>query len=504
MFDGNRSIWENMPLRQLGIWTPMVLGVLFLLWLTSLWGPGATPDTANYLAAARAMAAGDSWTIMGNRPLLWWPPLFPLTWSLGLRLGLPPMLAVTLIHVIAWLAFAYAWAKLCFENLAPHWAYLCWLCLGLGLATMRLFNYGLSEPGFCALLAWSFVWLIRSQKRGDAKALVMAALFAAAACMWRFVGVPLVMAGCCYLVVQNDSFKARLQKMLLWSLVSLTPLALWLLRNWQISGTFTGVRPPARHSFITQFEASLAAGLHWINLGSPARSLATLISVGLLGVLAIVLWWRVRHGFLSTLVHRFRNPVVILMLSFALLYWATFLILSSLSFTSLANARFIAPMVPCLALATAILLTPKPKVGIFKPSLPWIIGTVWTIFFLLGGLVKAYEERQNGWGVRHRVWQTSPLIQTMRSLPIETFIYSNVRPEIYLHTGIDGAGLPQRRQALDGFSRNLHQNGGMVAWSKIPPPERKPYDFATLRELFPNAFVMEFRDGWILNISPED
>ncbi|MCA9566522.1 MAG: hypothetical protein KC656_01725 [Myxococcales bacterium] len=89
-----------------GLAAALVLAASGLAWIVTVarTGVGASPDTATYLAGARALVDGTLHVPLAFRPftevrpaLTGWPPGYPLLLAVGLALGVPGPVWLTVV-----------------------------------------------------------------------------------------------------------------------------------------------------------------------------------------------------------------------------------------------------------------------------------------------------------------------------------------------------------------------------------------------------------------------
>jgi ABC-type glycerol-3-phosphate transport system permease component len=76
--------------------------------------------------------------------------------------------------------------------------------------------------------------------------IILLAAIAICANLTRYPGIVLIPIGCLYVFSLNDAalFK-KVLKAVLWGVITSVPLAIWLIRNYFLSHTFTGERVEA-------------------------------------------------------------------------------------------------------------------------------------------------------------------------------------------------------------------------------------------------------------------
>jgi hypothetical protein len=200
------------------------------------YGPGMTPDSVHYLSAGENLRQGFGfatsvvpWDGPFPRPLVEWPPLFPLvlavTTVLGGTVAGPWALNALLLAASTWQT-----ARL--SGSAPLLGVLIFLA---SPAVVGVHGYVWSEPLFLLLVLLS----LQAQERLLAEAgpgrLASAAALTGLACLTRYLGVTLAISGALALAGRRRPLQA-----LAFAGLSTAPLGLWLLRNRSVAGSLAG------------------------------------------------------------------------------------------------------------------------------------------------------------------------------------------------------------------------------------------------------------------------
>jgi 4-amino-4-deoxy-L-arabinose transferase-like glycosyltransferase len=122
-----------------------------------------------------------------------------------------------------------------------------------------------SEPLFILL---ALIFLISLQvflRDGATTKLLLMTATAAVACLTRYVGVSLIMTGVIGILLlwERPPLK-KLGLAFLFGLAASLPLAVWLARNWNVSGTLLGPRSPAASTLMQNLEQSAGLLLTWL------------------------------------------------------------------------------------------------------------------------------------------------------------------------------------------------------------------------------------------------
>ncbi len=201
-----------------------VAGAL-LLWMSSPWGVGVSPDSAEYIAAARRLTGPAD---LFNLPTQWapgYPVLLALAYLFGddifatTRLLQCVLLAANIGSCIALLRHVMGR-----DGLLPVSGGLVLLVS----ATLWQVNfYAWSEAPFLLCLQGSALALLRHVESGTRGTFVAAVALAAMALLFRYAGIAWVgAAALTLLLLQAGSWQQRLRKPVLFGFVALAPFVL--------------------------------------------------------------------------------------------------------------------------------------------------------------------------------------------------------------------------------------------------------------------------------------
>ncbi|MDQ7991058.1 MAG: hypothetical protein AAGC63_00055 [Propionicimonas sp.] len=158
-------------------------------------GPGATPDSVNYLAGAESFArSGDVLMVNGN-PMTLFPPGLPVILGSLLSLGVDVPTAAVVLNVFAvaaMVALSYALARaLGLPRLA---SLACTAVVAVSKATLFVHAYLFSEPLFSALVLVTLLLVVNGCRAGGFSwpRLVLVGVATSAAISLRYLGLLLI------------------------------------------------------------------------------------------------------------------------------------------------------------------------------------------------------------------------------------------------------------------------------------------------------------------------
>ena len=128
------------------------LGTVHILVRTTTYGAAVLYDSSYFLSTAVNFLAGEGWRHLYGRPLVGWPPLFPLLLAAGGWVGVDPLAAGRLINAAVFgliILAAGCWLR---SNLRSHW-------LALAASAVIATSLPLSHWASCIMTDSLFVLL---------------------------------------------------------------------------------------------------------------------------------------------------------------------------------------------------------------------------------------------------------------------------------------------------------------------------------------------------------
>ena len=523
-----------------------LLAALLILLREINFGVGLAHDSIVYLSVARRLAAGAGLVAYNGDTLTLFPPLFPALVAVPGLFGLDAPAAAGLVNAaaIGALVGVVGWrlrSDFGSTPLALWGALAAMLSIPLTYVGSRAF----SEPIFLLLTTLTLIQAAQFLDSGRRSALVWAAVFTALACLARYSGAAIVITVALLLLCRKDSWSSRAQNVVLYSSIAALPVGIWVLRNFLLTGLFTGYRAPSDASLpqnITVLLHTLASWLFpvggWSNvqagtalLAAPLGLLALALVAGA-SILAVRQWRAEGQASGALLV-----PVAFILIYGALLTAAaTFTLLDPL------EDKLMSPVyVPLLFTVAAIAdwwmrrncRAPSPNSGPDGPQpsnwskpaamirmrtgrlksalrLAPLVGLfLWLAYPLAANAVDIHRgiTEATGWYSNAR-WANSelpPYLKRHLSGIEYGRLYSNDYWVAYFHAGIPALALPSNRNEL----RSVYQNpaaaaddGIYVLWIVDPPQAPLEYDVRDLKQALPSPqTLIEGRDGTLFYVS---
>lgn len=362
------------------------------------YGIATTVDSLSYLHAAKSVAQGKGVVVPDTdlasdameKPMTWWPPLYPVALSPFAATGSPEQ-GARIFNGIMLTTLSVTFLLLVARLGSPLLGLLGALWLAIQVPTLTLYTYAWSETLFLPLVLASYLFAIRYWEQNKTRDLVVATLLLSAACYTRYIGLAFVLP----LAVMAWHGQTNRRTQLLragavagFVLLSLTPL---FFRNISLSGDVSGL------------ERAKATSSILANLTTAGDLLGMQLLGGVPGLVFILALAALFGGGLLVFAHLRRKKDVVsakkslddilLPLFWALSYLGSIVILRSLKEFDL-DTRTLSPVLPFAALCVAALTLWLTRVTRREwVALPFV---AWALFLAMQGAA-GYAAALSSW-----------------------------------------------------------------------------------------------------------
>ena len=426
----------------------LALAGALVVYTSTHYGIGLSPDSVKYIQAARNLLAGQGlvvWSAEGGySPLTQFPPLYPFLLAMLGGLGLNLLVAAKLLNTILFAANIFSVGFIlcsCAPNRSWFWL-LASVLIACSAVMLEIHSMAWTEALFIFFGLWGMYLLSRHLGSPRSTILFIAALAVALAWLSRYIGVALMLSGViAILVLGRIPFRLRLCEAALFAAISTLPLFLWLLRS-LLAGASGIERNPAYHPItLAHLKSAALTFASWLapKLLPIGLRLVILAAVILLTSVLFLQIWKRKYAGIAI------RPVAVPLI-FMLVY--VFVLGFSISFvdahTPLDN-RILSPfyvagfIVAYYFLEKLFSQTGTRDVG--RGAAIAILGIV-SGFYLLTGVSRVTQTYREGLGYASPVWQQSRLMAAIRELPEAVPIFTNDVDSIYLFTGRHALRLP--------------------------------------------------------------
>lgn len=255
-----------------------IVGVIFaiaafLLVMMCMPQTGAiyTHDSLSYEYAASTLVETGQMRYFGyDTPIVQWPPFYILLLSAIRLFGIPAEQGAAWINAIAFAYLLYACAIYLFNSLSSKWLSIPALILMTASVPLLLVSgYAWTEMLYTFLSVLSMVFLLQFIKKEKFGYLVAASVVSAFCWLTRYIGITMIAVLALMLVISIRPIQRKIRLTFVYLIFSCMPMALWVIRNYIISGTFTGGRQPGLYTLSDNIQLSLEVFQDWTAYITP-------------------------------------------------------------------------------------------------------------------------------------------------------------------------------------------------------------------------------------------
>ncbi len=549
-----------------------VCGTGFVLWTTSTFGTGLSPDSVSYISCARNLVAGKGYTVFSGSYYKAWPPLFPTLLAALHIIGVDPLDGARFLNagICGLIVFC---SGLLFMKIIRN-AYL--LVLGFLIILfsgplLYVCNYAWTEPLLVFFTVLSVLFLAQFLRHEQWSSLVLFSCCAALACLARYIGVTIVLAGCTAILVfmKQCSFLKRLKYAAVSAGIALLPITVWCIRNYSINSTLTGGRNPGDLPIIGNALLSLKILAEWFipDILPPSLMKPTVFMNIVSGMVILLMFFRLKtantsrpsaknllaaYGFIviylfflfKTLALWFIPDLVPSFLvnvpfyintalgitiitvffwlmagheaqpsekellatySFLIIYILFLVIAASNAKFDVINHRLLCPVyvfLVCAVLAAGDRLA--ALAGQKKEKYVWVVFTLLTFWFMSWpyniSLSMMWQQHNSGTIYNNIKLQQSPLLEWLRSNPLEGTMYCNAPLVLYIHTGIASYDSTRKPHDLKEFNKSFTPSKDIYLIWHTQNPEGALFTHDEIASQLPFETVKKFPDGAVLHL----
>lgn len=488
------------------------LGAILIFLSTQRYGSGISPDSVGYIRVARNIANGTGFTIQKNLPLVAQPPLYPTILALSsVVVKIDPLGAARAISV-----FLFGFNILLASYLLTKPVASLPLIIGGPLfflfspALFQVSTMAWTEPLFISLTLLTFISIQSYLENKRIESLFLCSMFISLATLTRYIGLTLILWGAItILFIKFENPQKKLWHLSIFFLISGTPLGGWVIRNYHISGTFFGARPPSPYTFFQNISFVFQTLSDWyLPDKNLFRAFSLFSGVGLMiGSRLTENWQRIYKG-----LHKYM-PLFL----FVFLYTAALVFSSSIAAFDQIGDRLLSPIYIPLTLCLFIFL--EDLTGSLRKIISRNTTHFLLLIFLAVGLISpvwktlrvAKDHYQDGKGYHSKIWVKSKTIKYLHyheELRTQCTFYTNAPDALYILADLKAEMSPmERRYNSPQKIQDIQDLKG--SW---PPTQNacliwfehagRPYLFslAELREAAILQEIEEFRNGAIYTV----
>ena len=269
-----------------------LLGAALILARQVNYGVGLDQDSVHYILVARHLLEGEGFVQLMNKvpyvlwsphPMLlaasamvaigadgapYWPPLYPLLLAAASFFVFDPYAVVGPLNAAIFgltIAVAGQWLR---QRIHSRFLIL-WTCLAI-LFALPLASWAstvMTDTPFVLFVTLALLQTDNFLQKGKQASLLWAAVFTALACLTRYIGPALIFTVLSLLLFQPSiALIKKLKRIGLYATVSATPICLWLLRNFLLSGNPMGGRDTIIWPFLRILDKVISHLTRWLFL----------------------------------------------------------------------------------------------------------------------------------------------------------------------------------------------------------------------------------------------
>lgn len=441
-----------------------------MLLATYRYGPGISHDSVAYLYASRSLLAGRGFEYFGYpSPYIQWPPLFPTLLAAAGRLGVDPVEASRWLNAVG-LAAIIAYGGILLGRRLRHRVSLITAVILLVFAAplIEISKYVWTETLFVLLFFAFYDAFERFRASRRTAPLVWAGLFTALAWLDRYLGVTVLMTAVLFLILERRPILERFKNSLVYAAISCTPMLMWMVRNYSVSGTLAGVRVPSPYTLADNLKLTATAFATWIPSGRLwAASLITVMIPAITMAVVLVL----------VAARRLKSPdqrlsMIAFMGAFAVIYLVYLIASATRVAIEAINSRFIDPLYApavCMFAAAADLVlstlgrTPRVLYGV---ALAFVVAA--PLYWSVSTVRAAYDRGAGSYSTTE--WWSNLLIRELQARPPDgCTYYSNAPDAVYAITGMHAYWPPKKSgppmYGFEAFQKRVeHDPCTYVVW----------------------------------------
>ncbi len=441
-----RTLFKKIVLGILGS-----IGTIIILLLTTPFGAGLTPDSVAYISAARNLVDGNGFLTYNGLPLVIQPPLYSILLAVIKELtSVDPQIAAGYVNALLFGTIIYLSGLILLRYLKSF------VLIILGTVSV-LISFALVQASFMALSELLFIFLVllfiyyfgKYQIKRDLISLFLFSIPVSLACLTRYTGVIIILTGVlCIVFFTENQRKEKFRHSVIFLLITLLPITLWIIRNYFISGTLTGLRAASSYTLFENISFFYYTVLSWY---FPLKLAGIYFVFIFIIVSTWILFGRTPAKFSIGEAFKLIGPSLIFILSYS---WIIIVSSTTTAYDKISD-RLLSPIyIPLLFalffIADRILLWLRKYVHQRSVTLLFVTGIVLLMFFPVKKTIQIAEHftELSGWGFNSYEWRENKTIEYLNQHKLfekNYKFYSNEPEAVYILTGLTTMCSPPKR-----------------------------------------------------------
>lgn len=519
----------NIPERPSKLFYFITLIILSLgaLWLvicsTNLYGAAISPDSVGYISAARSILKGLGISWFDGSSFVGQPPLYPvLLAAFSLLLNTDPLISTRIINAFLFGLIIYLSGILFFRHFNKKlWVPLLGVTILLFLPILiSITVLACSEPLF---IVFTLLFIYFQEKyilQKDLTSFLLFTFSAALACLTRYIGITLVISGILALLfLLRADLKYKIKYLLIFLIFSVLPTAIWVIRNYFISGTFTGERAASLYSLKQNIVFTLFAILNGFFPGVNFKNQSIFFFAGVLLFVLIIISFLIIYKKPKRFISLYNNAGTLIV--FVAIYIAFLILSSTTTAYDKIDSRLLSPIYIPVTLLLLLFIEKLIKLlKIYTSSrliaiLPVAGIFIWFLYYPVKVTFAElnYRREFGAGGYNTKEWKESKLINYLQidKLNNKNNLYSNAPDALYILTDIKSLSIPfktaynsdKRVNSLDELKKTWLKNdtANIIWFNKI---DRKfLFSIYELQQISDIQLIKSFSGGEIYQAVPK-
>jgi 4-amino-4-deoxy-L-arabinose transferase-like glycosyltransferase len=432
-----RNIFKKISLGILGF-----IGASIIILLMSRHGAGILPDSAAYISVARSLIEGSGFITFDGNYYVLQPPLYPmLLASIKEVLKIDPIVSAGYLNALLFGSIIYLSGLFLLKHLKSFTLVLLGtLSVLISYALVQASLMELSETLFIFLVLLFLYFLEKYRTKRDLVSFFLFSVSASLACLTRYTGVIIILTGIiCMFLWGKNNIKEKFRHSLSYTLITVLPVSIWIIRNYFLSGTFVGHRAASTYTLFENFSFFYGTVLPWY---LPLNTSAIYF---ILIFLIIPIWLFFKLEPLKSL-NRERIKLIGPSLLFVLLYSGIIVISSTITAYDQISDRLLSPIyIPVIFIL--FFISDKIHSRLTKSFYPKFV----TVFFFISivlmmsypvkNTIRVIEEfvELSGWGYSCDSWRKNETVEYLKQHELlwkNYTLYSNEPEAVYILTNL--------------------------------------------------------------------
>jgi len=422
-----------------------------------------THDSQAYEYAAETLLQSGEMRYFGyDTPVIQWPPFYIIVAAAIKAFGVPFVQGAVWVNAFAFAYMLYACGVYLYESLSVKWMSVPALAMmTISVPLIYISGFAWTEMLFVFLSVLSAVFLLTYIKGEKTRWLVASAVVSALCWLTRYIGIAVIAALALVLFVSVKHFRDKLKKSFIYLTVSCFPMALWVLRNYLLSGTFTGGRQPGTDTLEENILFSFDVFREWSSFATPLFT--RIAAVFFLALILLALFMKKERKKKKN-TNKEKHPDAAAYILYVLLYSATLLVTSSKAAMDPISTRLWAPVYPFWILSLVFIFDSLIR-NIGKKGAKQWLAAGFAVFALIASISPALWIQSEGFPRKDALMgsKEEPSIKNSPVLKLaaeniraseDTLVISNDAAMLSLHTDLKCYYPPKKNSIpLYSFSR---------------------------------------------------